>query len=181
MILIGPAEVIPFVLMKDPENINVVNLTSLKEGLDKLNILPEVNKMYMDEKQFDFYFNSYIFENDRIFFEFFSKVMMPIYDGKNVFIAVNNDEESSVLQMVSYSFAKIIQCRYSYHCSFVNTPEDLEYVNVDETFTDKEAIERFDLDKERWTGLKASKMSLQEIVGGKHMEGIGYLDTYGVQ
>ena len=105
--------------------------------------------------------------------------MMLIHNGAHVFLAVDN-REGSIFQMVNSSLAKIIQCRYGYHISFVNTIEDLEYVNKDESFTTVEGISRFDYDKERWTGMKASKMQLQEIVGSTHMDGIGYMDTYGI-
>ena len=65
MILIGPAELIPLMVSYGyNDNMVFYNLTSLSEYIPKINILPPVNTMYMNEKEFDFYFNNYIFDND---------------------------------------------------------------------------------------------------------------------
>ena len=177
MIIFGPYELIPYVLENHP-NTNVYNFTSLYEDLKKISILPPVNTMYMDEKQFDFFFQDYIFSNDSVFMNFFDSIMVPVYMGNNVYLAVDN-REGSIFQMISSSLMKIIQCRYGYHCAYINDIIDIECLNPDEFFT-ADGIMRLDLDKERWTGILTSMMSINQIVGESHSEGYGFMDTYGI-
>ena len=62
----------------DPSNLVVFSLTGMREGFPTLGILPPNTILFSDdpnERISDEIMMNYIFSNDNIFFEFFSKVM----------------------------------------------------------------------------------------------------------
>ena len=66
MLLVGNKDCIP----KNLDNLVVFNLTSLVEGVEKLNLLPPPNSDYLDQtnyKEFDQFYMNYIFSNDFVF------------------------------------------------------------------------------------------------------------------
>ena len=168
MLVLGKPNLLQAFMSMYPNTV-VYNLDSLIEGFPKVEILPPINTMYMDQKQFDFFFQDYIFRNDSIFYEFMSKIMMPLYMGNHVYLLTSGDpfndlhDGTAIFSMVNESLLKIIQCRYGYIGAIINQYEDIEYLRRDSLFS-VEGIQILDRDKERWTAMTAGRMSPQEIL-----------------
>lgn len=145
MLIIGESKIIDIV---EPLNVRILNLSSLKEGYEKLNLLPLQNIVYEDEKQFDYDYGNFIMQNDHVFVELF-KVIKELYEGKHVFIMVNKTDE---LETITESLTKFIQQRYGYNAIYVNDTEDLENIN-DTTDFSLLGLYNLDIDKERYTEL----------------------------
>lgn len=139
----------------DPGKSIIFNLSSYKEGLPPLAVLPNdesMAQMYtqdmVNQKMADDAILNYIFGNDAVFFEFFSKIMYPFYSGLNVLVAVTLEEPFA---SITESIIKLIQQRYGYNCAYINEAEDLLYLqnSVDATM-DINGVYNFDIDKQRY-------------------------------
>ena len=118
------------------------------EGYPKIDILPPVTQIdYSDERQFDISFSQFIFNNPIVFYEFFSKILYPVYAGYDVFLLVTRN---MLFDMISESLLKLIQQRYGYNGAIINEASDIYYLNPDETFTTA-GIYNFDIDKQRFS------------------------------
>ena len=150
MLLIGELQFIPEI------PIHVLNLSSYKEGLDKLDLLPPTNGVlpFRDEKEFDIAYANYIMSNDYTFMELM-KVMMPLYIGQDVYIVVSR---SQFFDMVTESLTKFIQVRYSYIAQEIYSLEDLEYLNYDAGFNTVQGIYNLDQDKIRYSNIIAPSL-----------------------
>lgn len=143
MLLAGDYNCIP-----DIENLQIYNLSSLLEGYPSLGILPPVNHVdYMNELEFDISYSNYIMNNDTIFFEFFSKVIYPLYNGLDVFLIVTRN---IFYDRITESLFKFIQQRYQYLSAIINEEDDIDHINPDIRFGIN-GIYNLDLDKDRWT------------------------------
>ena len=146
MIIFGEVSSIP----DDEPDLLIYNLSSLMEGFVPVAILPPSTQMnYSNEKEFDYLFMNYILNNDSIFFEFFSKIMNPIYYGFDVFILVSRN---MFFDMITESLMTFIDQRYGYKCAMINEKSDYDYVDKCTTFTTA-GIYNFDIDKARYTNL----------------------------
>lgn len=134
-------------LFSDSNNV-FLNLSSLLEGFDRVNILPPFN-INRQDKDFDMYYHDYIFSNDNVFYEFM-KIVMTIYYNKNIIILVTKDDFYS---LVSESLMKILQQRYGLISNNINNIDDLNYV-VECEFT-LNGIYNMDIDKERFVNIYA--------------------------
>lgn len=74
MLLIGVLECIPDIPL------HILNLSSYKEGIEKLFLLPPTNGVlpFKDEKEFDIAYANYIMNNDYTFMELM-KIIIPLY------------------------------------------------------------------------------------------------------
>lgn len=145
----------------DPSNLVVFSLTGMREGFPTLGILPPNTILFSDdpnERISDEIMMNYIFSNDNIFFEFFSKVMYPLYSGADVYIVVTN---GSVFDSITESVIKIIQQRYGYNAAYINYADDLSYIDKDTNFS-LTGVYNFDIDKERYTAIGASTFGIPQ-------------------
>lgn len=145
----------------NPEKTILFNLSSFREGLPDLGILPtnevmatmfsqDQNTKVLDDNLFN-----YIYYNDEIFYNFFSKIMYPFYSGLDILIAVSVEEPFSSL---TESIIKIIQQRYGYNCAFINYPEDLMYLQDSKDATmNLLGVYNFDIDKQRYITVSSNK------------------------
>jgi len=143
MLLAGDYTCIP-----DMKNLHVYNLSSLVEGYPKVDILPPVTQIdYMDELGFDISYSNYIMTNDNVFFEFFSKIIYPLYNGIDIYLIITRN---IFYDRITESLFKFIQQRYGYLCAIINEVSDIEDLNPDIGFTTA-GIFNLDIDKERFS------------------------------
>lgn len=143
MLLLGDFRSIP-----DIQNLVVYNLSSLYEGCPRVGILPPVNEVnYADELSFDIAYSNYIMTNNMVFYEFFSKILYPLYNGFDVYLMVTRN---IFYDRISESLLKFIQQRYEYIGAIINEPDDADYINPDMGFGIM-GIYNLDLDKEKFS------------------------------
>lgn len=148
MLLAGDHNCIP-----DIDDLVIFNLSSLIEGYPILDILPSVNSIdYTDDLNFDIVYSNYIMTNDSVFYEFFHKVIYPLYNGVDVYLITRRD---FFYDNIIESLFKFIQQRYGYLGIILGDMEDIEYINPDLGFgqTGIPGIINLDMDKERYTNI----------------------------
>lgn len=139
------------------EDYKIFNFNSSKEIGIPMNLYPPNSLGSISEYDFDCKYAQYIMNNDFMFSNLMNFIMC-IYNRMNIFILINDDEESFFNpDMVSWnlilieSFLKFIQQRYGLNATYVNEYEDIIESN-DVEFADY-GIMNLDIDKERWTYL----------------------------
>lgn len=156
------------ILNKIPENFKVYNFNSLIEKGIPLNLFPPNTLGAISEYDFDCKYAQYIMMNDVVFMNMMN-IIMDIYNGINVFIMVQYDDESffntdnpAWNTILIESFFKFIQQRYGLNGILINDEEDISYASQ-VSFTDFGLL-NLDVDKER-----ASYMSeYNRIMSGGH-------------
>jgi hypothetical protein len=156
MILFGTVYLLDEILndgnLKNCSNLAVFNLTGMREGLQLLEILPPVEQLFsqdLNERTSDQDIMNYIFYNDNVFLEFFSKVMYPVYSGVDVMIVIT---EGGAFDFITESIMKLIQQRYEYTPIRANVLSDLDYIDRSVNFGVR-GIYNFDQDKQRYVAL----------------------------
>lgn len=132
----------------DNENYKVFNFTSLGEELKDSGLIPPNNLGAINEYDFDMKYAAYILNNDAIFINFMN-IICELYYGNNVYLAISDLDWSMVLVE---SLLKLIQQRYGINATFVQTYEDIYYVE-DIQFNPYYGINNFDIDKDRYLHL----------------------------
>lgn len=143
----------------DTNRLVVFNLTGYKEGFVPLRILPTDNSIYYlegDDRVSDIALLNYIYTNDAIFFEFFSKIIYPFYSGLDIYIIVY---DNGMFDEITDSVYKIIQQRYGYNPIILNNYTDLDYADQDSSMNIN-GIYNFDIDKQRYISLGVSQMGV---------------------
>lgn len=140
MLLIGDHNTIPYGMIDD---LVVYNLFSLKEGLDNLNLIPSVRMDY-NSKEFDRLYAQNIISNDDTFIELM-RIVYPLYEGKNVYLVTTLND---LFDGLTESILKLIQDRYGYNYSIINSYEDIQYLDDDSDFS-LNGLFNLDHDKER--------------------------------
>lgn len=146
MLLIGDKNCIPNYL----DNLVVFNLTSLVEGVEKVNLLPPQSSDYINQtnpKEFDMFYMNYIFSSDYVFMELM-KIIYNLYLHNNVYILIYRND---TFDIVAESLMKLIQQRYGYHCQWLNEPSDFNYYD-DSTFS-FQGVYNLDIDRERYENI----------------------------
>lgn len=129
------------------------NLTSLKEGFERLNLIPpSIQNMYLNDKNFDLLYANYILQNDAVFYEMM-KIVYSIYSGNTVYILTSTDLQEC--DFVAESLQKFIQSRYGIISNNVNSEEDLDFLS--ECNFSMNGLYNLDIDKERFAGLYVAK------------------------
>lgn len=148
MLFLGDYNCIP-----DIDNLIIYNLSSLAEGYPRVDILPPVEDVnYTDDLGFDIFYCNYIMMNDSIFYEFFSKIMYPLYNGQDIFLIVTRN---IFYDRISETITKFIQQRYQYLSAIINDKEDIYDLNLDAGFGIN-GVYNLDIDKDRFTYLYTS-------------------------
>lgn len=149
MLYYGNSSIIPILNL---QNTIIFNLTSYKEGLDRLNLLPPIDKrLYLnDNREFDLLYAQWVFNNDNIFFDFF-KIVYNLYIGNDVFLAI---DESDWSENLIESILKLIQQRYGYNGILIDSIESYldAQCRLTSSFT-TEGLYNLDLDLDRYTVL----------------------------
>lgn len=167
MIIFGSVEILhQIVASEDHDYLAVFNLSGYKEGFVPLRILPQDGSIFFtnDEKVSDIAFLKYIYDNDAIFYEFFSKVMYPFYSGIDVYIIIDDRDADNMAFEIALSVMKIIQQRYGYTPIYVSEYEDLHYVNKDSNMNIN-GIYNFDQDKLRYMALSVNSTGVPKVDG----------------
>lgn len=118
-------------------NMEILNLSGLTEGYQKLNLIPQVDSRldFMDDNNFDLMYFNYIFSNESMFMELM-KIITRLYYGKSVFLLVSRN---GWFDKITESLLKVIQQRYGYPSMIVNDPEDMlsevEENSIDDGFS----------------------------------------------
>lgn len=129
-------------------NFVVYNFTSTIETIPRLDLLPPRELVVSDEKEFDYLFMQYIM-NDNNHFNAMMQIMMSLYIGDNVFIAISDISDPYIMNL-NESLIKFIQQRYGYNAYKINTIEDLEYIDPTDGEFSFDGIYNFDSDRNRY-------------------------------
>lgn len=133
----------------------VFNLTSYKEGFNRLNLLVPPNELgYFTDRNFDIAYMNYIMGNDVVFCQFFW-IIYNLYIGNDVFIIANPaDWSENILE----SLLKLIQQRYGYNAVKIDSDKDYIYAMnyFNPGFAPNYGIYNLDQDKERFSYLMES-------------------------
>lgn len=144
-----------FNIVTDDETV-VFNLTSYRENIPKLDLLlPPREIGHFVDRDFDIAYMNYILGNDRVFYQFFGSIIMNLYLGFNVYIAISDEDWS--INLIE-SLLKLIQQRYGYNGLRINDISD--YTSAIESGNSKSGFDKFyglanlDLDKNRYSLLE---------------------------
>ena len=171
MIIFGSEEVLKDLVVSIPNiDMAVFNMTGMREGFELLRILPQDGQIFFqgDERVSDQKLMDYIYCNDGVFFEFFSKVIYPFYSGINVYIMVHRGD---IFDDITESVIKIIQQRYGYNPLFINEAADMEYLNTNDNMS-VVGIYNFDIDRNRYMMLTARTEGIPMPKGEDNFEDI---------
>ena len=151
MIIMGNYKCIPNPDIIDIDYINILNLSSPINGFGRLNLMPPIELKFTFDNTFDRMYYDYVIQNDSAFIEFMSKLIFPTYNGKNVYIIVNEGEG---YDYINESIMKMIQARYGIVVNYVNEIEDYETLKDDYTVSfNYYGIMNFIPDSERYRDL----------------------------
>ena len=128
------------------------NFTSFKEGGIRLShLLPNIDQI-SDDFEFDLAYANYLMGDDQVFFEFF-QIIHNLYLGKDVFIAVDPDENWA--ENVLESLLKFIQERYGYPAVKIESEEDYIFArnNFSSDFNLEYGLYNLDVDNQRFSDL----------------------------
>ena len=133
----------------------IFNLTSYKEGYNRLNLLVPPNELgRFTDRDFDIAYANYVIGNDAVFCQFFW-IIYNLYIGNHVFIIANPaDWSENILE----SLLKLIQQRYGYNAIRIDNDDDYIYAAnfMNPGFAPGFGLYNLDQDKERFTYLMES-------------------------
>ena len=132
----------------------IYNITSMREGLQRLNLVPPNSMGHMIDKDFDIVYANYIMCNDAIFYDFF-QIIYTVYLGKDVLLLYSDDQWS---ENMAESLNKLIQQRYGYNCIKITSFDDYIYavMNMEDGFNTEYGILNLDQDKDRFAYISES-------------------------
>ncbi len=134
-------------------NTIIYNITSFREGLNRLNLLPPLDKRLFinNAREFDILYAEWIFSNDAQFFDFF-KIVFDLYSGKDVYLVMDDAEWS---ENILESILKLIQQRYGYNGTLITDYPSYIYAqnNISSNFDPMFGISNLDQDKDRYTSI----------------------------
>lgn len=138
----------------------VLNLSSsYMLGTRLSSLVPPLYVDINDEKMFDMQYAKFLLENQAAFIDLMA-IVLPIYEGKSVYIIAGDDEYK---ELISESLLKFIQQRYGIQSVIMETLEDIpDY--YEEVRISLEGIYNLDLDKERYTYMTTDPNRLMEQV-----------------
>lgn len=109
------------------EPIVVLNFCSLREGLNKLNLMPpnDLSAVSRTEQEFDIAYANWIL-NNRYQFRAMMSIINTIVENQywGVYLVIDNDKW---IYVVVESFLKFLQARYGVTATSVTTVEDIQY------------------------------------------------------
>ena len=157
MLIIMPGNLILLnktVQLFNKQNLKIFNLSSMNENVERVAILPPTNIFQIClTHDIDSYYSDYIFNTNSIFYEFMSKIIMPLYLQETVILLTTIDD--GPFNIVTESLLKIIQTRYGYNGIIINDIYDLEELQQIMLFGKESefslpGLAMLDIDKERY-------------------------------
>jgi len=141
----------------------IVNFSSMNESLGRLGYLmpnlPMDMNGFFDENQYTLA----ILSNEQSFDQLMS-IMIPLYEGRDVFICITNDSLNQYLNGMNDLLMGFIQNRYGYNSAIINDEEDFfSFYRPDFKFT-TQGIMNLDVDRKQWAQMKEAERIKQ---GGK--------------
>lgn len=129
----------------------------------------------LDPKSFDIAYAQLLLNIDYIFYEYFSKVIYPLYNGHSVYIICpDNYQDDEILSMLIESFLKFIQQRYGYNGAEIHDEDDFEYINPDDMTFNINGVYNLDIDKERFSYMYATQNTYIDNGGNVQIKGFEY-------
>lgn len=139
----------------------IFNHTGYVEYIPQINIIPPRHLGAVSEYDFDLKYYQYIMNDNIAFMEFMSKIVMNLYEGKDIFLVISEDDWSIIL---IESLLKVIQQRYGINGTKIETQEDLFFAEESD-FDPGYGLMNLDQDKERFIYQYTSE---QEKNGGNN-------------
>ena len=151
MLYYGNSSIIP--ILKD--GTSVYNITSYREGLQTLNLLPPFDRrLYTNDcRDFDIEYAKWIFDYDVPFYDFF-RIVFDLYSGYDVCLIMTDDDWS---ENIIESLLKLIQQRYGYNGCRIYDLDSYIYAqnNITSGF-EGFGLASFDFDRDRFSRLALS-------------------------
>lgn len=134
----------------------IYNINSYREDIARFPILPPIDRsMYKNSnRDFDVWYAEWIFNNDNVFYIFFS-IIMDLYNNIDVFLLI--DTEADWSENIIESLLKLIQQRYGYNGILIEDFETYIYAqnNLVSSFDSSYGLYNLDSDKDRYIALTA--------------------------
>lgn len=138
-----------------PNNFKIYNFNSLSERGIPMNLLPPNTLGAINEYDFDCRYAGLIMSNEPMFMNLMN-LIMDLYNGINVFVMVQYDEQSffdsnnsAWNTILIESLFKFIQQRYGLNGTLINSIDDINSAN--ETSFEDYGLINLEEDKERWS------------------------------
>lgn len=116
------------------------------KDIPKLELFP-VYGLNIDSPDFDSKYIDQLLNEDSYFINFM-QIMIPLKDGKDVFILIYNEE--TVFAPIYEVIFKLIQKRYGYNYNMINNLDDWIEVDLNDGEFTAPGIQTFDQDYERY-------------------------------
>lgn len=146
-----------------PDNGDILlNFSSMNQELPRLgNLLPNLPDLTgLDPNQIEFFYYDYVINNDLAFDELMH-IMMPLYEGRNVFICTSGESLNQYITLMNDLLIGLILNRYGYNSIIINEPDDLECFDPGDFHFHTVGIMTFDEDRKRWTMMgEVSRISM---------------------
>ena len=131
-----------------PDKCVVFNITSMREDLPRLNLIPPEYVGKLNSRDFDIAYMNYIFGYDPAFAEFF-QIINNLYIGNDVYLVMTAGIDWS--ENLIESILKIIQQRYGYNAVRIYTQDDyIQAQNTRMQFDPTYGLMNLDADKQRY-------------------------------
>ena len=132
----------------------IFNITSMCEGLPRLQLVPPNTLGHLVDRDFDMTYANFIMSNDFAFTEFFT-IIYNLYLGKDVYLVYAKDDWS---ENMAESLNKLIQQRYGYNAIKISGLDDYIYANnnITCTFNPDYGLANLDIDKDRYSYISES-------------------------
>lgn len=173
MLIFGTAELLPELAK---EKFIILNFSSLVTGLEQLHLIPNLKDIpvnIQDEYNFNMAYWNWVLSNDEQFIDLM-KIVYPLYCGYNVFVVVNWYDSSgfTFLASMNETLMKLIQERYGYSASIINTIEDYKYQHNSELESEfsPQGILNMDNDK----SILSYKLESIVMNGGEPIQVVGF-------
>lgn len=176
MLLIGPESVFNkiFPRFKSPAFLYSIYNDGIHPLLDVFPNAKQIN-YGLDPKSFDFVYCQMLLESDYLFYEYFNKIIYPLYNGYNVYILCpENSRDDNIYQMLMESFLKFIQQRYGYNGAQIYEEEDFNCINPDEMTFNINGLYNLDKDKERYSYMYTTNNTYKDSTGAVQIRGYEY-------
>lgn len=138
MLIVGDIRSIPRI-----DNLVVLNLTSANSYYPLVDLISVTRTVEYNTALDDEWFFNAVFLDNHYFMELM-KIMNPLYEGKNVYLLINNHE---LLQPFNELITHLIISRYGYPSQYLNSITDFDEMD-DSTFSFC-GIKNMDADRSR--------------------------------
>lgn len=125
MLIMGSIHSIPKI-----DNLMILNLTSGNNMFPLVDLIDPICQADFDDAFNDDWYFREIFNSDHYFMELM-KIMEPLYEGKNVYLIINEIEE---IQLLNEMVTHLITSRYGYPVQHINSILDFDEMD-DSTFS----------------------------------------------